>query len=146
LQGFCEISSLFILFIIGGKAPLSPQNPLGTPMVSVTSIRTLVQKNEIVAYLRNGLLPTFKYPQLKRKFLEKAAKFELRGDTLYVKIGSSHLIAVCQEDTDEISDILNKVHGSGHIGMFFSDVLLLGRNRMLPEISRRYSGIRKCEV
>jgi hypothetical protein len=73
----------------------------------------------MVAYLRDNLLPTFKYSQLKGKFLNKVSKFELRGDTLYVKIGSRHLIVVCEEDADEISTILNKVHGLGHIGMFF---------------------------
>ena len=97
---FSLLAQLFILISIGGKAGKYTQ--VHTAMVSVTTLKSSEEKQEIVNYLVNNVLPTFQYRQLATKFVEKCNKFEYLNGILYLKRKDDRLEAIAPQETERI--------------------------------------------
>lgn len=87
-------------------------------MVSVISIKSTLEKNQYIDYLKAGTLPNFTYRQLQKSSLAKSTKFILSGDQLLVKLDETLKIVLAEDEIDEALKILEEIHLPNHIGNF----------------------------
>lgn len=119
---FCKNGMTFLKSLFGYIYLFFPANFIPgfflESMVSVISIKSTLEKNQYIDYLKAGTLPNFTYRQLQKSFLAKSTKFILSGDQLLVKLDETLKIVLAEDEIDEALKILEEIHLPNHIGNF----------------------------
>ena len=93
-------------------------------MVAVTCLKSIEEKNQIIEFLKNNILPVSNYRQQNNKFMHKCEKFKYsftKERLFYVKNNCYHE-ALAPEENIRRKEILDSVHFPSH---FSKNLLIL---------------------
>lgn len=86
-------------------------------MVAVIEIKTFVEKDRIMAFLRDGTVPTdFKHRSGLDKFKSKCQYFVLAGEQIFFKKDKTVKKVIVKEDLESITSVVMEEHSINHLG------------------------------